>query len=292
MKFNELRGYKSNPVYQQAQHRFGDAIKTAQGSVSNVKRAIAVEKFTQELIVMGFTSHGAGCFATVFSHPDYPWVFKLFVADAAYVRFLNYARQHQDNPYMPKFKGSYMKITPETYVIRMEKLSPIESEKFKDFIERVIFLTDKKSLNNPEVQDDLKQVEQQFPGLIDILHDLADLPGGNIFDLHSGNFMLRGNQLVITDPLVSDSCQVPTIVREDNKFKGHVVSKHYGGYNGRKIPPELKSFISKHTHNGKYVIEYQDSWYYNTFGDKMGIHDFKTFMDVIKPYFSVMRISK
>jgi len=87
----------------------------------------------------------------------------------------------------------------------------------------------------------------------------------------------------------------------ENKFREKPINIHIGGYNGRHIPDELKKFFKTHVKKSKngslYVSEHSDSWYFYTFGDNSpapglvgGIHDFKSFMNIIKPYFSVQKI--
>lgn len=81
----------------------------------------------------------------------------------------------------------------------------------------------------------------------------------------------------------------------ENKFKPIIKAKHWGGFNGRKIPDELVPFVKKHiktTANGyHYIPQYNDSWYGFTFDGKYDIVNFKTFMKVLTPYFSVQRIT-
>lgn len=81
------------------------------------------------------------------------------------------------------------------------------------------------------------------------------------------------------------------IIQYKDRHKGRIIAIHFGGFNGRKIPEELKPFIAKHvktSKNGnKYVNQYNDEWYWNVFGDNMGIHDFNSFWKVIKPYFTI-----
>lgn len=86
----------------------------------------------------------------------------------------------------------------------------------------------------------------------------------------------------------------------ENIFKATPIYIHIGGYNGRPVPKELQKFIKKHVKTSKngslYISEYPDSWYFRTFGDNSpspntnGIHDFKTFMNIFKPYFSIQKI--
>ena len=81
-----------------------------------------------------------------------------------------------------------------------------------------------------------------------------------------------------------------------SSYKGKAIAKHWGGYNGRKIPDELKSFITKHvkkTPNGNYYInQYNDEWYWNVFGGANDISNFKSFMAKFTPYFLVQRVQQ
>lgn len=79
----------------------------------------------------------------------------------------------------------------------------------------------------------------------------------------------------------------------ENRYKGIILAKHLGGYTGTKIPDELM-FLKKHiklSKNGNlYITQYNDRWYETVFQDNYGIHNFKTFMDLLKPYFRVQKI--
>lgn len=87
--------------------------------------------------------------------------------------------------------------------------------------------------------------------------------------------------------------KISHIVKQD--YKPKLIAKHWGGFNGRKIPDELVPFIKKHiktTSNGyQYIPEYNDSWYGFTFNGKYDIVNFKTFIKIFTPYFSIHRVT-
>lgn len=80
---------------------------------------------------------------------------------------------------------------------------------------------------------------------------------------------------------------------QKDKFKPKATARHWGGFNGTRIPDELKPFIKKHVKqaaNGNYFInQYPDKWYYDIFYKHPDITDFDSFFAKIKPYFSVQR---
>lgn len=86
------------------------------------------------------------------------------------------------------------------------------------------------------------------------------------------------------------------ILSEDRDYRPKPVARLWGGYNGRKIPDELKKFMSKHvktTSDGRqYVNQYPDQWYFTVFSKTPDIKTFDSFFAVIKPYFSVQRIQE
>lgn len=122
----------------------------------------------------GFKPLGTGNYAAVYGHPSYPFVIKVFMKDAAYLRWLNYSKKNQDNPYVPKVRGKVVRISDNFMAVRLEKLTPapaeMESWQFKE--------------NDP-------YLEKVF--------DFFDENAG-LLDLHMGNVMARGKQPVIVDP--------------------------------------------------------------------------------------------
>ena len=80
-------------------------------------------------------------------------------------------------------------------------------------------------------------------------------------------------------------------------YKPKAINIHLGGFTGTKIPDELSDFVKTHVKKSKsgnlFVTEYPDAWYARVFqgkGPGEGIYSFKTFMNVLKPYFRVQKI--
>jgi len=150
---------------------------------------------------------GEGAFGAVYEKEGYPWVFKVFHGDPAYLDFLRYAIAHQNNPHVPKFKGKPFKIDDKTYAIRMEKL--YEWTSYFDLMGHTKSLMYAVSSWRPPVSPDQEAVfkSRGAAGLIPVLNNLAQLCGSKNYrlDLHHGNIMRRGNTIVIVDPLVDDA---------------------------------------------------------------------------------------
>ena len=48
-----------------------------------------------------------------------------------YIKYFNYAKRNQNNPNIPRIKGSYIRIGNDAYVVRLEKLQEISGEQYK-----------------------------------------------------------------------------------------------------------------------------------------------------------------
>lgn len=193
----------------------------------------------QDLLQSGgkFIKAGDGYFAIVFKH-DSNVAYKFWGYDPAYEKFVNFCNKHKDNPFFPKFKSPVKKMTaffkrPETFP---DKLSYVKVELLTEFNENasrignmptlsfIEFFTDYvqdlknddsleqqvewtmarprfKSLEKTDAVK--KQITELYEALGLILKEL-----GTINDLHIGNLMMRGTQVVITDPIAdSDAIQ-------------------------------------------------------------------------------------
>ena len=167
----------------------------------------------------GFTALGAGAFGTVWTHPQLPYVLKVFSADdRAYIDWIMYARQHKDNPHMPRFISPRLtRINDNIVAVRMERLDPIEAggrrvtyqsaqliqmTKFSgfDLPSQVV-----KALGYMSDQDNLQYYCQRYApqwlAALDLVRQFVDTTGYEL-DLHDKNVMDRGQfTLVITDPV-------------------------------------------------------------------------------------------
>ena len=160
----------------------------------------------------GYEKLGQGVSGTVYAKPGEDSVLKLFQSwDKSYKLFVNFTLQHP-NIHYPKFKGKMMKITDNYYAIRMEKLTPLSQEHakmvrtMKDYITQRI-ATRFREINPDEAtwwQRDMEILETKQPGITEVCEELAKFvdESQSGLDLQAANVMLRGNTLVITDPVV------------------------------------------------------------------------------------------
>lgn len=118
---------------------------------------------------------GKGKYGFVFTKDGYPYIIKVFMKDTAYLKWLNFAKQNQDNPYVPKIRGKVVKINDYFMAVRLEKLSAGG---------------DADTIYKDE-EDGNKYAKQ----VVDFLES-----NSRLMDLHNENVMQRGNQLVIIDP--------------------------------------------------------------------------------------------
>jgi len=169
--------------------------------------------FKDELEKINWKLIGEGAYATVYSHPDYPYVIKIFNQNRNFLKYFMWAKQNQNNKHLPKIKGKFIKIDYDTYAVRIEKLTPIKDQniltpyidpnlvyKFHEKLRGNYFNNTKPiakfttilnreylTQNYPDIAEILNYIDQNF----DLLH----------VDLHIDNIMLRNNTIVISDPV-------------------------------------------------------------------------------------------
>ena len=198
-QLDELKGYRADPVYAASQKEFTPSkMKTAS------ERDMAMEKLTDYLETQGFKHIGQGSFSEIYLKQGYPWMFKLWSHDPAYLWWITWAAKHQDNPNVPRVKGLPVKIAPETYVVRLEKLRglvPREGNLSKGY-DRLAYLVDRIESVDDLSKEDLQWIRSEYPGVYDILRVIQKAGSDFVVDLHGDNIMLRGQTPVITDPVV------------------------------------------------------------------------------------------
>lgn len=203
MKITELTGYRNNPIYQLALKSFSIG-----NFESNMKNA-------------GYAKHmlGSGLYGVVFEKPNTNFVYKLFDAhDDGYLKFLKFVLKNQNNKHVPKVmgqpirldfdnRGSGKGVNINAYIVKLERLeetnlsNPHHAEQYK-LVMGIISSLEKIRLNDPMrsgAMNYLNKIETQYPDLVNILEDINDLSPSEM-DMHSGNVMMRGNDIVITDP--------------------------------------------------------------------------------------------
>lgn len=200
MKISELTPYKSNLIYKKAKKEF-PAVGSNKEYIDSGDRMDAFYTFTNYLKKKGFKELGQGSFGATYTHKNYPWVFKLFYNDPSYFKFFEFVRANQGNPYLPKIKGKYIKIANGVYMVRIEKLEPYKwhNEKQKEIAKAI------EDIYKPaQIKKRAARIKQVSPLLYTTLEKISKIVGkGDQLDLHSGNFMFRGDTVVITDPIYS-----------------------------------------------------------------------------------------
>jgi hypothetical protein len=192
-EIDELRGYRSDPVYAASQKELAPSkMKTAS------ERETAMEKFTDYMETQGFKHIGHGSFSSVYLKDGYPWMFKLWSHDPAYLWWITWAAKHQDNPNVPRVKGLPVQIAPDTYVVRLEKLrarSSYDHKQLADLLDNVENVDDIS-------KEDLQWIRGEYPGIYDALRVIQRAGSSFVVDLHSDNIMMRGQTPVLVDPVV------------------------------------------------------------------------------------------
>lgn len=158
----------------------------------------------------------SGAFGLVLIHPSWDHVIKFFVKDDCYLKFVNYCLKNP-SPHLPDFKRKPTRLSAffrqadspyffqKYYVVKIEKLDPISEQEhrelypllFPDFhhaYAEVIgtkqedaFLEKHKVLKHKELANVIFELYEQKVG-------------GCFMDLHEGNFMKRGDKIVVLDP--------------------------------------------------------------------------------------------
>lgn len=199
MRMDELKGYRSDPMHAVVGREFDPhRMRT-----HNLRDA-AMDRFSRFMEEHGFKTVGRGSYAGVYQKDGYPWLFKVFAHDPGYLWYVNWAAKHQDNPNVPRIKGLPMRIAPDTYVIRLEKLDKLVRRhgNLTHGYEQLAYL-----LNGIESMDDLSKedlqwISKEYPGVYDILRVIQRAGNRFVVDIHGENIMMRGQTPVIADPLV------------------------------------------------------------------------------------------
>ena len=184
----------------------------------------------------GWKFIGMGREAAVGEHPTKPYVLRVFSRDTPYVDFVSLVKQHQSNPHFPKF-SRYVRPVPGTMLnyVRMEKLETVSQNQLLElpYLNQMAYLHFKceemnlmfhrgfqdrvavrlRDLSNGTLaREDVRSALWQKIGrpdhswteAVDLVLNLhrSGTSWPSTLDMHAGNFMMRNDTLVITDPLV------------------------------------------------------------------------------------------
>jgi hypothetical protein len=193
--------------------------------VSATRMVIAerLQEYVKRLKKLGIKQLGSGNFADVFQHPTMPnVVVKLLTEhDRGYEAYVKFAQKNKSNKYVPRIlqvvdadkafdkKGEY--DMGDLRLIFMEKLEPIHYNKYIDFGEHVVDCAGIKAkkgehINVEKALMDLATwkacaAQTKDKDLAAVAKFVVKTEGGPVqLDMHDGNMMMRGSQVIITDP--------------------------------------------------------------------------------------------
>lgn len=158
----------------------------------------------------GYEKIGKGSYASVWAKPGEEYIVKIFDnGDASYKKFVNLA-QSNPNDHFPKFKGKMFQMTDNYSAVRMERLEPMSEQQFLSIGLGPVYHY-LNYLKNPDgfylgeeqlkdIMAKMDQLEKDQPGIKSALETIAK--NFTSFDVKPDNFMLRGDTVVITDPVL------------------------------------------------------------------------------------------
>ncbi len=190
----------------------------------------------------GYKELGGGSYGAAFARPDTPFILKLFTyEDYAYLQYLKLITTIS-NPHFPVVKGKPIKITNDYHAVRLERLTRLPKDQYmiaalcKKYIKQYQDLSELEnakwhdqqqsktqtvdlrsnhigdfSVSTNVTRGKLQQFEQTYPDLANALRLIVDHVINKVdarIDMHTGNFMMRGSILVITDPVAYANNQI------------------------------------------------------------------------------------
>jgi hypothetical protein len=155
---------------------------------------------------------GDGVYASVFKHPTDPNIaVKVYRKDIGYERYIDWCLKNKRNKYVPKLKGKakVFKDKSNNYigVVFLEKLVSVSQASYRKFCTYISDSLARSAGYVPQYpideydKEDWELVAGYMPD-----KDLSDLARFLVsnwehLDVSISNLMLRGNQVVFTDPL-------------------------------------------------------------------------------------------
>lgn len=175
----------------------------------------------EKLKASGWFFHDKGGLGTVFAKEDTPYVLKLFDnQDRAYIAFVRLVQQHP-NIHFPKFVGKLIRINNIYSAVRMErleksngKINSSDGKHIAFYLSQNYYFKRMESGEitfddfNPRYEEtyDYMQANPELKEACDLISDhLLKIYSLDIFGISDdSNLMLRGDVIVITDPVSMD----------------------------------------------------------------------------------------
>ena len=199
---DELTGYREHPIYKQAAAMKKDPtfIRKDDDFVDTDR----IDQFVDKIKAMGYkpVQLGRGYFGEVFQHPRRPnEVIKLFHKNPNYLKWAEYCKAYsKKNEHLPRIT-MIKSVDNQTAFVMMEKLDPLTDKRFLDAMGFVWSMYGPWPTPAQVLHAGIK-LKAEFPKLYFTFKDMSQkFSRMKNWDMHSGNFMQRGDTVVITDPI-------------------------------------------------------------------------------------------
>jgi hypothetical protein len=182
--------------------------------------------------------HTRGTFARVFMKPGQNYVLKLFdMKDFAYRRYLGLITSVR-NVHFPVVRGRPVRVSNFYYGVRLELLTPFDKSRNDErktmdrYLDTLMDMDENQSASHravyePVLQSYSERLHPETKQALDLIYGYC-LKGhsGTIADLHMHNVMMRGDTIVIIDPVAygNESNKTPYHSTFD-KFPAYVANK-------------------------------------------------------------------
>lgn len=169
-----------------------------------------------------FEEIGKGLASIVFSSKTENFVVKINKGyiDSGYINFVEFCGKNKGNKHLPKL--GKIKKYDDWYIIFIEKLQPVTNEfffsfNFYEFLNKLVdfyqyvrpdnFTFDQilNSVINSFKEHPIKiddQIRNQLNDIVKLLFEFKKKYGYSKLDLHCNNFMMRGDTIVVIDPML------------------------------------------------------------------------------------------
>jgi hypothetical protein len=187
------------------------------------------KEVVQEFEATGGKLEGRGTYGKVFSHPQWPYVIKMFTWDDPYLRFARFAYSNP-HPSFPKFYGPPKRVVPffkrynddaKIYITRVEKLETpdhdvLEFEDHRTMVNNItkanLYFHYKRypnALNNftrvqfLQLSSWVKSLSKEMYNLYEGMSMILRHPNLGKPEIHPGNIMIRPSdgQYIWADPV-------------------------------------------------------------------------------------------
>jgi hypothetical protein len=141
-------------------------------------------------------------YSTVLYRPNMSYVVKIFTSqDIAYLSYLKLITSIS-NPHFPVVRGKPIKVNDEYYGVRLEYLTPLSIYNDDDMRARAnSYLKALQRNNTDDIELFAQDIPQTLKSSLDLIYDRCVKGTSFRVDIHGYNAMMRGDTIVIIDPM-------------------------------------------------------------------------------------------